>query len=341
MSTVTGRPQRGGLFVGRHDEIARLRGLVEGSARRVLFVHGMSGTGKSVLLRQTAGWTDPPASRFVLLDCQEIEPTEAGFRSAATGRHRWHSGRGRLRVARGRSPTESSSASISMRCYACSTPGCGTRSSQRCQRTCDCSSPAAGARGHARLAAGDAGRHLGLRHHRRFERLRCRRRRAPPQARPARPHDRDGARRRLPLPPRRAGLTGRPRPPSPGTAGPARCGVYRCPHWGTRGGHRSEETHDGTDTTHEKRRQRPAASRTGAVRHFDHPDPRAAHQRPAHEDPATAWPQACQRQGPAAPPPGLTTLPRRVHDRPDAARAPDPLTMRRGHARRRRRSVRS
>ncbi|HSJ43788.1 MAG TPA: ATP-binding protein [Euzebyales bacterium] len=51
----------------------------------MLFVHGMSGTGKSMLLRQTARWTDPPASRFVLLDCQEIEPTEAGFRSALRG----------------------------------------------------------------------------------------------------------------------------------------------------------------------------------------------------------------------------------------------------------------
>lgn len=79
MSTVTSDPPRGGLFVGRGAELTRLRALFGEGASQVVFVHGVSGNGKSALLRQLARHAGPPSSRLIALDCQEIEPTPQGF----------------------------------------------------------------------------------------------------------------------------------------------------------------------------------------------------------------------------------------------------------------------
>lgn len=74
-------PKRG-LFVGRRTELDRLCALLTDGAAQVNFVHGVSGNGKSALLRQLALHAAPPASALIALDCQEIEPTEHGFRKA-------------------------------------------------------------------------------------------------------------------------------------------------------------------------------------------------------------------------------------------------------------------
>lgn len=79
MSTVVRDSLRGGLFVGRHAESARLRSLLDGGTSQVLFVHGVSGSGKSALLRHFAGHVAPSASSVLVLDGQQIEPTERGF----------------------------------------------------------------------------------------------------------------------------------------------------------------------------------------------------------------------------------------------------------------------
>lgn len=84
MSTAEHSAVQEGLFVGRGAELARLQDFMEGAGPRVLFVHGVSGTGKSALLRRAIRRA-PPGTRVVLLDGQEIEPTERGFRGALAG----------------------------------------------------------------------------------------------------------------------------------------------------------------------------------------------------------------------------------------------------------------
>jgi hypothetical protein len=70
------------IFVGRTDELSRVQTLVDGDGARLLFVHGVSGTGKSALLDHVASRANEPRLRLVVLDCQDIEPTEEGFRAA-------------------------------------------------------------------------------------------------------------------------------------------------------------------------------------------------------------------------------------------------------------------
>ncbi len=71
-----------GTFVGRHDELLRLRRLAAEPVPRVLFVHGLAGAGKSTLLRRFAVDVASGGPLVLLLDGREVEPTEQGFLSA-------------------------------------------------------------------------------------------------------------------------------------------------------------------------------------------------------------------------------------------------------------------
>lgn len=82
MATAEFLPARGPVFVGRADELSRVQALVDGDGARVLFVHGISGSGKSALVHHVAAGADRRRSLLVLLDCNDIEPTEVGFRAA-------------------------------------------------------------------------------------------------------------------------------------------------------------------------------------------------------------------------------------------------------------------
>jgi hypothetical protein len=70
------------VFVGRAEELARCHALIDGGGARVLFVHGISGSGKSALVHRSAAEADRDRTLVAVLDCQDIEPTEAGFRAA-------------------------------------------------------------------------------------------------------------------------------------------------------------------------------------------------------------------------------------------------------------------
>lgn len=82
MATAEFLPARDRTFVGRVDELSRVDALVDGGGARVLFVHGISGGGKSALVRHVASRADRHRTRLVVLDCRDIEPTGAGFRAA-------------------------------------------------------------------------------------------------------------------------------------------------------------------------------------------------------------------------------------------------------------------
>lgn len=66
-------------FVGRESELRTLRALLENDDATVVQIHGISGIGKSALLRQFAETTRKSGSIVVELDGRDIEPTEAGF----------------------------------------------------------------------------------------------------------------------------------------------------------------------------------------------------------------------------------------------------------------------
>lgn len=71
-----------GVFVGGETELARFRRLLTDDLPRVLFMYGLAGAGKSTLLQQFAMADTPSDADVVVLDCREIEPTEAGFAHA-------------------------------------------------------------------------------------------------------------------------------------------------------------------------------------------------------------------------------------------------------------------
>ena len=81
IGSTTGR-SGAGAFVGRRDELRRLRHLAVEPVPRVFCVHGLAGSGKSTLLRRFA--VDGPSGHplVLLLDGREVEPTEQGFLSA-------------------------------------------------------------------------------------------------------------------------------------------------------------------------------------------------------------------------------------------------------------------
>lgn len=72
----------GGVFVGRDTEVRRLESMLGEHRPRVLFLHGLAGSGKSSLLRHFARSVSSHGDAAVfVLDCREIEPTEQGFSS--------------------------------------------------------------------------------------------------------------------------------------------------------------------------------------------------------------------------------------------------------------------
>ena len=77
--------QAAGL-VGRDDEMALLRQLLDGGGPLVVFVHGIAGVGKSALLEAFAVEARSRGTTVLRLDCRSIEPTERGFLAALEDR---------------------------------------------------------------------------------------------------------------------------------------------------------------------------------------------------------------------------------------------------------------
>ena len=76
-------------FVGRKEELSQLLETLESSGPLVMFLHGIAGTGKTSLLEAFSRRARSLAVTIIRLDCQAIEPTEAGLlcelaRSAGT-----------------------------------------------------------------------------------------------------------------------------------------------------------------------------------------------------------------------------------------------------------------
>jgi ATP/maltotriose-dependent transcriptional regulator MalT len=81
-ATEVGARPLDGVFVGRCAELARLDTLLTDGGPRVLFVHGLAGSGKSTLVRQFASRAEPCGTCVIALDCRAVEPTEQGFFAA-------------------------------------------------------------------------------------------------------------------------------------------------------------------------------------------------------------------------------------------------------------------
>src|SRR4051812_32250247 len=76
------RAQRRSVFVGRQDELARLRAAVQGDGPIVSFVLGIGGMGKTSLLEMLGEQLDQDGTAWHRLDCGAIEPTAAGLLAA-------------------------------------------------------------------------------------------------------------------------------------------------------------------------------------------------------------------------------------------------------------------
>lgn len=68
--------------VGREEELSTLEDLVLSGDQAVIYVHGIAGIGKSVLIRALAGRLAATGAQVLCLDCRTIEPTERGLLSA-------------------------------------------------------------------------------------------------------------------------------------------------------------------------------------------------------------------------------------------------------------------
>ena len=66
-------------FVGRSQEMALLSEFLRKPGPAILFLHGISGIGKSRLLAEFARRASTQGNIFILLDCGTMEPTEQGF----------------------------------------------------------------------------------------------------------------------------------------------------------------------------------------------------------------------------------------------------------------------
>jgi hypothetical protein len=76
----TARRQR---FVGRHRELANFDDVVAGrSPRRVLFVHGQGGIGKTTLLQEFRVRSLAAGRRVVQIDGRDVDPSPEGFDTA-------------------------------------------------------------------------------------------------------------------------------------------------------------------------------------------------------------------------------------------------------------------
>jgi hypothetical protein len=72
-------------IVGRQAELQVLADLVDGGAGRVGYVHGIAGSGKSVLLRRFLRLERDSGAGVVEVDCRTVEPTERGLLQATGG----------------------------------------------------------------------------------------------------------------------------------------------------------------------------------------------------------------------------------------------------------------
>ncbi len=76
-------------FVGREEELGLLLQMLDYAGPLVVYLHGIAGTGKTTLLEEfTRRARSAAATAEIRLDCQAIEPTEAGLLSelaVATG----------------------------------------------------------------------------------------------------------------------------------------------------------------------------------------------------------------------------------------------------------------
>jgi hypothetical protein len=71
-------------FVGRQEELGFLLQTLDPDGPLVLYLHGIAGTGKSRLLEAFTRRARTAGATVIRLDCQAIEPTEAGFLSELT-----------------------------------------------------------------------------------------------------------------------------------------------------------------------------------------------------------------------------------------------------------------
>jgi hypothetical protein len=75
-------------FVGREEELGLLLQMLDPAGPFVVYLHGIAGTGKTTLLEAFTRRVRSAAATVIRLDCQAIEPTEAGLLSelaVATG----------------------------------------------------------------------------------------------------------------------------------------------------------------------------------------------------------------------------------------------------------------
>jgi hypothetical protein len=75
-------------FVGRHEELGFLLQTLDQDGPLVVYLHGIAGVGKSTLLEAFTRRARDTGTTVIRLDCQAIEPTEAGLLSelaVATG----------------------------------------------------------------------------------------------------------------------------------------------------------------------------------------------------------------------------------------------------------------
>lgn len=70
------------VFVGRRSELDTLSRLHDEAGPRVLFVHGLAGSGKSCLVHRFAQRYAAGDPLLVVVDCRAVEPTEQGFLAA-------------------------------------------------------------------------------------------------------------------------------------------------------------------------------------------------------------------------------------------------------------------
>ncbi len=68
-------------FVGREEELGFLLQTLEQNGPLVVYLHGIAGSGKSTLLEAFTRRARGAGATVIRLDCQSIEPTEAGFLS--------------------------------------------------------------------------------------------------------------------------------------------------------------------------------------------------------------------------------------------------------------------
>ncbi len=68
--------------VGRDDELAVLRQLLDDPGPLIVYVHGLAGIGKTALVDAFAGEARAHAATVLRLDCRSMEPTERGFLDA-------------------------------------------------------------------------------------------------------------------------------------------------------------------------------------------------------------------------------------------------------------------